>query len=256
LTALPTGLHGAVEQILGRAVAPCDDLDRLGESLAAQGVGLLSVDDPACFSWPGYWVAVTDRGRALVMFGTPSGPIDGALGDGELVTGGFVIAPHDLDLERRVERTAGTVHAIVVASETAGAAHLVGRCRAIAGRGLEGDRYCTGGGTFAAQGRVGQDLTLIDAAALEAAGLSAVEARRNVVTCDIDLDGLIGRRFLIGQVACRGERRAEPCAHLQRLTGPGVLRALVHRGGIRADVLSDGQIAVGDSVQLEESLSA
>ena len=256
MTALPVGLRRAVEQILGQAVAPCDDVDRLGEWLAARGLGLVPVDDPAGFSWPGYWVAVTDRGRALVMFGTPSGPLDGALGDGELVTGGFVVAPHDVDLERRVERTRGTVAAIVLAPQTAGAAHLVERCRAIAGRGIEGDRYATGGGTFTAQGRVGQDLTLIDADALEVAGLSAVEARRNVVTRDIDLDSLIGRRFRIGQVECQGERRAEPCAHLQRLTRPGVLRALVHRGGIRADVLSDGQIAVGDTVQPMESRSA
>lgn len=222
----------------------------MGEWLAAQGVGLLQVDNPAGFSWPGHWIAVTDRGRALVMFGTPSGPLTDLLGDGELVTSGFVVASHDLDLERRADRVRGTVEVIVVAPLTAGPAHRVERCRAIAGRGLDGDRYATGDGTFAAQGRIGQDLTLIDAEALTAADLSAVDARRNVVTRGIDLDGLVGHRFRIGAVQCRGERRAEPCAHLQRLTGPGVLRALVHRGGVRADVLSDGHIAVGDTVEL------
>ena len=250
MTRLPPGLGNAVEQILGRALPPFDGLDRLGEWLAAQGLGMISVDDPAGFSWPGHWIAVTDGGRALVMFGTPSGPLTGELGGGESIVSGFVVAPHDLDLERRVDRTRGTVDAIVVAPQTAGPARHVERCRAIVGRGLDGDRYAAGGGTFAGDGRVGQDLTLIDTDALAAAGISALDARRNVVTRGIDLDSLVGRRFRIGDVVCLGERRAEPCAHLQRLTGPGVLRALVHRGGIRADVISDGEISVGDVVEL------
>ena len=250
MTRLPARLGGAVEQILGRAIPSFDDLDRLGEWLAVQGLGLISVDDPSGFSWPGHWIAVTDAGRAIVMFGTPAGALAGDLDDGEAITRGFVVAPHDLDLERRIDRIRGTVDALVVAPETAGPAHHVERCRAIAGRGLDGDRYAAGGGTFAARGRVGQDLTLIDADVLDAAGLSAIDARRNVVTRGIDLDVLVGRRFRIGPVACQGERRAEPCAHLQRLTRPGVLRALVHRGGIRADVIEGGEIAVGDRVQL------
>lgn len=132
---------------------------------------------------------------------------------------------------------------------------MSGGCGALAGRGLEGDRYAVGGGTFAADGRVGQDLTLIDDDVLDAAGLSAVDARRNIVTRGIDLDILVGRRFRIADVVCLGQRRAEPCAHLQRLTRPGVLRSLVHRGGIRADVIVGGEIAEGDPVELIESLS-
>ena len=282
MNALAAELAAAIEHILGtsvlgRLVAPLrtarhrpshgpsgslrlpggaeGDLERLGEWLAARGVGLVEVAGPQDFSWPGHWIAVTDTGRALVMFGSPSGALTTELRDGETIQSGFVLAQHDLDLERQMGRARGTVSSIVVAPRTAGPAHEVDRCRAIAGRGLDGDRYATAGGTFAAVGRLGQDLTLIDESALDAAALSAVEARRNIVTRGIDLDVLVGRRFTIGAVVCQGERRAEPCAHLQRLTKPGVLRALVHRGGIRADVISGGQIIVGDDVVPADAIS-
>lgn len=94
------------------------------------------------------------------------------------------------------------------------------------------------------KGGRGYDLTLVEAEALEelsARGveLAPVEARRN----------LIGRRFRLGEVECLGQRRCEPCAHLERLTRPGVLRGFVHRGGLRADVLSGGRIRTGDHVE-------
>ena len=79
--------------------------------------------------------------------------------------------------------------------------------------------------------------------------LSPIEARRNIVVRGIALDDLIGRRFKVEEVECYGQRRCEPCSHLERLTRPGVLRGLVHRGGLRADVLSDGEIQVGDRVE-------
>ena len=58
--------------------------------------------------------------------------------------------------------------------------------------------------------------------------------------------------FRVGEVECLGQRRCEPCAHLERLTRPGVLRGLVHRGGLRADVLSGGRIRTGDCVEAVE----
>ena len=80
-------------------------------------------------------------------------------------------------------------------------------------------------------------------------GLAPAEARRNLVVRGIELDGLIGKRFRVGEVECLGQRRCEPCAHLERLTRPGVLRGLVHRGGLRADVLSGGEIRPGDRIE-------
>ncbi len=79
--------------------------------------------------------------------------------------------------------------------------------------------------------------------------LAPAEARRNLVVRGIALDALIGRRFRVGHVECFGQRRCEPCAHLERLTRPGVLRGLVPRGGLRADVLSSGEIRTGDRVE-------
>jgi MOSC domain-containing protein YiiM len=70
------------------------------------------------------------------------------------------------------------------------------------------------------------------------------------VVSGVALDALLGRRFRVGEVECLGQRRCEPCAHLQRLTRPGVLRALVHRGGLRADVVRGGEIRVGDAVRV------
>jgi MOSC domain-containing protein YiiM len=72
------------------------------------------------------------------------------------------------------------------------------------------------------------------------AALDFASTRRNVLTRGIDVNVLVGRDFHIGNVHCRGLRLAEPCAHLERLHGPGLLRPLIHRGGLRADILSDG----------------
>ena len=119
--------------------------------------------------------------------------------------------------------------------------------RAVAGRGLEGDRYFHGRGTFSGRGR-GYQLTLVEEQALEEVDLPWEDARRNVVTRGIALNTLVGRRFTVGTAECIGRRLAEPCSHLERLTRPGIIRPLVHRAGLRADILRDGQITLGDGV--------
>ncbi|HEU0057476.1 MAG TPA: MOSC domain-containing protein, partial [Gaiella sp.] len=92
------------------------------------------------------------------------------------------------------------------------------------------------------------ELTLVEQRALEDVDLSWEEARRNVVTRGIALNALVGRRFTVGTAECVGRRLAEPCAHLERLTRPGIIRPLVHRAGLRADILRDGEIALGDTI--------
>jgi MOSC domain-containing protein YiiM len=128
----------------------------------------------------------------------------------------------------------------------------VARVRAVPGRGLEGDRnFFAGEGTQPERDR---ELTLISTEALEALAaehgieLTPAESRRNVATRGIDLNRLEGRRFRVGEVECEGIELCEPCNHLQGLTKSGVLRGLVHRGGLRAAILSEGDIAVGDPV--------
>ena len=87
-----------------------------------------------------------------------------------------------------------------------------------------------------------ENLTARDAA------LDFASTRRNVLTRGMEVNDLVGRDFTIGDVRCRGLRLAEPCAHLERLHGPGVLRPLIHGGGLRADLLSSGDIANGSTI--------
>ena len=119
----------------------------------------------------------------------------------------------------------------------------VGSVRAVAGRGLEGDRYF-----FAAGAGSGEALTLIEAEALEDVGLTGAQSRRQVVVRDGGLNDLVGKRFRVGEVECLGVELCEPCLHLQSLTRPGIIKDLIHRGGLRADILSGGTISVGDKV--------
>lgn len=151
----------------------------------------------------------------------------------------------------------GLVTAIALAPAATGPVRLVDTAVAEAGRGLVGDRYHAQAGTFSAPGATGTALTLVDADLLAAipappGPLDLAASRRNIATTGIDLDALIGREFLIGDVRCLGRRRAEPCAHLERLAGPSTLRALVHRGGLRADVLQGGTIRIGDAVRADD----
>ena len=148
----------------------------------------------------------------------------------------------------------GSVEGIYIAAEAEGPARPVESARAVAGRGLEGDRYFAGDGTFYKEQKPGQDLTLIEAEAIEALAredgieLGPGESRRNVVTRGIALNDLVGRRFTVGQVECVGQRLCDPCSHLERITKPGVLEGLANRGGLRADIVTGGEIAVGDVV--------
>ena len=125
---------------------------------------------------------------------------------------------------------------------------------AVSAEGVEGDRYRNGTGTWFKRGKSGQALTLIEAEALEGLeaehgiALSPQDAGRNVLTRGVDLNALVGRRFRVGAVECRGDRLCDPCRPLERRTQKGVLTGLADRGGLRADVLESGEIAVGDAI--------
>ena len=131
--------------------------------------------------------------------------------------------------------------------------HLVDEVRAVAGRGLEGDRY------FKADGDPwedpGRELTLISAEAIDALArendvkLDYKDARRNIITRDVPLNDLIDKEFSVGDVRLRGIRLNQPCTHLAEMTDRKVLKGLVDRGGLKAQILNDGTMRVGDVIQ-------
>lgn len=144
----------------------------------------------------------------------------------------------------------GQVEAIFVAPEPGELPAPVERVRAYAGRGLEGNRYYWEDG----DAPPGRGVTLIAAEAVEAVvhegdvSIEPAATRRNVLTRGIDVNELVGKRFRIGDVECEGVELCEPCSHLESMTQPGVIKAFVHRAGLNADILSDGEISVGDPV--------
>ena len=237
--------------------------------LGQRHLGLVPIADPANFSWPGPWVAVLpapDSGepRGAVAFGSPPGIAWSPLPTQafEHVRRGFVIAPVDIAQARgetETVATAGTVTAILVASEAEADVRRVTEAQAEAGRGLAGDRYHAGIGTFSNPHARGHDLTLVEQEVIDDLdgafpGYRAEDTRRNLVTAGIALNNLVGWRFRVGDVECLGQRLCEPCAHLDRISVRGSLRPLVHRGGLRADIVTSGRIAVGDPVECTERL--
>lgn len=245
---------------------------------AGRGKGLVAIAKPATFNWPGYWLAVLGQPRrpdstaqdatAVLMFGTPSGvvlsPQDpkllGRAATDLPITAGYVLSgldPASINATRSPLPTLyGTVEMIALAQQATGEMHVVEHAKALANRGLEGDRYAAKAGTFTPANDTmrGYDLTLSEAEVLDSLSLpdgnriAHADARRNIITRGIDLNALVGRRFRIGTVECLGQRLCEPCSHLERLTTKGTLRALIHRGGLRADVLNDGEITTGTQI--------
>ena len=114
---------------------------------------------------------------------------------------------------------------------------------AVAGKGLEGDRYF-----FVEGAKPGRALTLVEERHVEDVGLAPGATRRQVTVRGVELNALVGKRFRVGAVECYGVELCEPCKHLESLTRPGIIKDLVHRAGLNADILTDGTITVGDPV--------
>jgi hypothetical protein len=238
------------------------------------------IADPTAFQWAGWWIAVVqdpdaDRAAAsradgsevaVLAFGTPPGVVlspqnPTLLGRATAdlpITAAYAVASLDPVLRPAPAGPdlRGTVEGLAVAPAAEAPMQLLEAAQARAGRGLDGDRYAVAAGTFSPRAghRPGYDLTLIAAEVLDelAAAGHAVDfagTRRNVLTRGIDVNGLVGRRFRIGEVLCEGRRLCEPCVHLDRLSGPGLLRPLIHRGGLRVDLLTDGVIELGAPIQ-------
>jgi MOSC domain-containing protein YiiM len=148
----------------------------------------------------------------------------------------------------------GEVVSIHIAPDEGDAVVEVGEVQAVAGRGLEGDRYFHKSGTFARNWDPGNEVTLVESEAVEALGrdydirLGPGETRRNIMTLGVPLNHLVGREFRVGDTVLRGERLCDPCGLLERMTRPGVRKALQHRGGLNAAIVMGGAIRKGDRV--------
>ena len=151
----------------------------------------------------------------------------------------------------------GSVHSIHITAVASEPTVSVEEARAVAGQGLEGDRYFDGKGSWSSTPGSGRQVTLIELEAIEALErdyklkIEPGQARRNIVTRGVALNHLVGREFSVGEVRLRGMRLNEPCNHLASLTHEKVKEGLVHRGGLRADIVSGGVIRVGDAVRTE-----
>jgi MOSC domain-containing protein YiiM len=150
--------------------------------------------------------------------------------------------------------TGAVVRAIYLAPAAGAPPAAVAEALAVPGRGLEGDRYFLGVGSFSRWPGEGRALTLIEEEAIDAIGrehgidLAAGRSRRNIVTLGVVLSDLVGARFRVGAALLRGVREAAPCAYLERRTSPGLMEAMKGRGGLRADVLEGGVLRAGDRV--------
>jgi MOSC domain-containing protein YiiM len=149
----------------------------------------------------------------------------------------------------------GTVVAIYVTSEEGKPMEERGAVQALAGRGLEGDRYALETGKYSGTKVGKRAVTLIEREAIDGARteygieLDEAETRRNLVVEGVPVNHLVGREFTVGGVRMRGYDLAEPCTYLEGLTREGVRNALIHRGGLRAEILDDGPVHVGESVE-------
>ncbi len=148
----------------------------------------------------------------------------------------------------------GNILFIYVASQASMPMESRRAVTAITGRGIDGDRYFDGTGHWSTSPGVGREITLIEIEAIEALHrekditLTPEAVRRNLVTRGVPLNHLVGSEFQVGSARLRGTRLCEPCGYLEGLTQKGVLAGLIHRGGLRADIVAGGMIRVGDLV--------
>jgi MOSC domain-containing protein YiiM len=151
--------------------------------------------------------------------------------------------------------SSGTVEHIFLAPTGTAEPTAVDEAEVEAGKGLRGDRYANGTGTFSSSIKPGRHVTLIESEAIEAVrrehglDVSASDPRRNVVTSGVRLNDLVGVRFSVGDVVLQGIRLCEPCDHLERISGiEGLKKAFVHRAGLRTEIVRGGRIRVGDQI--------
>ena len=148
------------------------------------------------------------------------------------------------------------IESIFVAPEKTSPQTEVNEVAVVAGRGIIGDR------NFNKHRHPGQNITLIEAEEIESfnasygRSITAIDTRRNILTRSVRLNKLVGKRFKIGDVTFYGVELCEPCSKLGKLFASDdmqqreVIKAWVHKAGLRADVQTDGIIRVGMNITM------
>ena len=154
--------------------------------------------------------------------------------------------------------THGRVEGIYISPNRGEPTIFVELVHVVPGMGIEGDRYFKQPGTDTARSKPGREITLIEIEAIEAMckddgiQITPDKTRRNIVTRGVSLNELVGRVFTIGDIQLRGVRLCEPCNYLANRTDPRILNSMVHRGGLRAEIISEGIININDVITISE----
>src|ERR1700690_205011 len=149
----------------------------------------------------------------------------------------------------------GSVLSIQIAPNGKDKLRNIEQVKAIEGMGLEGDRYYNRTGTYSDKHDESREATFIESEALDALAkdynieLDGTESRRNISTRGVALNHLVGKEFKVGEAIFRGVRLCEPCTHLEEVSGKPARKGLIHRGGLRAQIVKSGLIRVGDEIE-------
>jgi MOSC domain-containing protein YiiM len=152
----------------------------------------------------------------------------------------------------------GTVVTIYISPARGEPTVSVDQVHVIPGKGIQGDRYFSEQGKVAEGYRPDRQLTLIESEAIEAIRqedgipISPGDTRRNIITRGIRLNDLVGYDFYIGKIRMHGIRLCEPCNYLASRTHPQIITSMAHRGGLRAEILSDGMIHINDIIAIAD----
>ncbi len=153
----------------------------------------------------------------------------------------------------------GTVLTLQITDAEGHPMQSIEEAHTVPGMGIKGDRYYLGTGHFSKMGKASYEITLIEMEALEALkrdydfAISPRDARRNIVTTGVPLNHLVWKEFYVGEVKLLGRRLCEPCFHLVKLTDKLALQGLLHRGGLRCQILTEGIIRLGDPIRISET---
>ena len=153
----------------------------------------------------------------------------------------------------------GRVKSIYICESAGLPMQSISRAELVAGKGIVGDRYYNETGTFSAKlaGKPSKEATLVEIENIDEFNsaysheFAGPDFRRNIVTSGVRLNDLVGKQFSVGKTVLRGIKLCEPCTHLQALLVDDVLPGLVGKGGLRAEIVVGGQIAIGDSIEVE-----